>query len=74
MVCSLGQWRDLLALHTYPAGLDFATSTIGAIYNVVCSALFNVSYKVHTVYNSMYYRLGQWRDLLALNTYPAGLD
>ena len=62
VVCSLEQWRDLLALHTYPAALACSTFANTGFTNI--ELYYYCKYKIYRAYR-LYCR--------ALHTYPAGL-
>ena len=47
MVCSLEQWRDLLALHTYPAGLACSTLQMHGTQILSCTTIANTKYTEH---------------------------
>ena len=48
MVCSLEQWRDLLALHTYPAGLVCSTFANAGYTNI--ELYYYCKYKIYRAY------------------------
>ena len=64
---------DLLVLHTYPAGLDFASGVLW-IKTTCCSTESTMYGTVFSILYSVLCRLRQWRDFLAMHIYPAGFN